>query len=135
MNSLSWLIYLAEVSGGVAATFGVVAFFSGGVAVGSLIFWLVTDETPKICSWEDKESKIAGHRARRATLKAAIRPAVICFIVCSLVSSFLPSRDTIYAIAASEMGEEVVKSETAGKAMKALNAWLDRQIAPEAPAD
>lgn len=29
------------------------------------------------------------------------------------------------------MGEKVVQSQTANKAMQALNAWLDRQIAPE----
>ena len=47
-----------------------------------------------------------------------------------VVSLAVPSKDTVYAIAASEVGEEIVKSETAGKAVKALNAWLDKQIAP-----
>lgn len=56
-------------------------------------------------------------------------PAIIAAAVCSVVFVFVPQKNTVYAIAASEVGEEVLKSETADKAMTALNAWLDRQIA------
>lgn len=46
----------------------------------------------------------------------------------------MPSKDTVYAIAASEMGESVLKSETGSLATQALNAWLKKQITPTAPA-
>jgi hypothetical protein len=36
----------------------------------------------------------------------------------------------MYAIAASELGEEVYKSEVGQKAEQALRAWLDKQINP-----
>jgi len=49
----------------------------------------------------------------------------------AMLTVFTPSSSTIYAIAASEMGEEVLNSETASKAMQALDAWLDRQIGGE----
>lgn len=49
-------------------------------------------------------------------------------LVLGLLLVFIPSSKTIYAIAASEMGEEVLASPTADKAHKALDAWLDDQI-------
>lgn len=52
-------------------------------------------------------------------------------IIAALVIIPVPSKDTIYAIAASEMGERALASPTGDRAVKALNAWLDRQIARE----
>lgn len=43
-------------------------------------------------------------------------------------TNFIPSRDTFYAIAASEMGEQALKTPIATKAGKALEKWLDEQI-------
>jgi len=51
-----------------------------------------------------------------------IVPVLIFFAVIT------PSRNTVYAIAASELGEEVLKSPVATKAGQALEAWLDAQI-------
>lgn len=53
---------------------------------------------------------------------------VIAAIVFSSLIVVCPTSSTVYAIAASEMGEEVITSPTAGKAAKALDAWLDKQI-------
>lgn len=44
-----------------------------------------------------------------------------------LVTAILPSKDTVYAIVASEYGEKLLHTQTAGKAEKALDAWLDKQ--------
>ena len=53
-----------------------------------------------------------------------------------LVSMFIPSSPaTFYAIAASEVGEEIIKSPTAGKVVTALDSWLDEQIAEKGDLD
>jgi hypothetical protein len=44
------------------------------------------------------------------------------------VSVLIPSKDTMYAIAASELGEEVVKSAIGQKSIKALEQWIDSQL-------
>ena len=44
-----------------------------------------------------------------------------------LVAAMLPSKSTIYAIIASEYGDKMLHTQTAGKAEKALDAWLDKQ--------
>ena len=47
---------------------------------------------------------------------------------------FIPSSNTMYAVAASQVGEQVVKSEAiqgvANDATKALQSWIKRQIEP-----
>ncbi|MXO67748.1 hypothetical protein GRI72_02735 [Altererythrobacter marinus] len=113
MNSLSWMLYLADVAGSVAALMTnvavVVAVVGGTVLMISAIILHVEDEdTSFIWPW-----------ARRIVFVAA---------PCALMAALTPSQNTIYAIAASEMGETALETETGGKAMQALNAWLDRQI-------
>ena len=46
-----------------------------------------------------------------------------------------PSRETVYAIAASEMTEQALKTPVATKAMKAVEKWIDKQLAGEATND
>lgn len=116
MNSLSWMIYLADVTGSVA-TFMTIVAVSIGILGGTIltISGLVAhadgDDVSHLWPW--------GRR--------------IAFVVvpCGLLAALIPSQNTIYAIAASEMGEAALNSETGGKAVEALNAWLDRQIAGE----
>ena len=42
-----------------------------------------------------------------------------------------PEKKTLYAIAASEYGEQIIKSEIGNDATKALQQWIKRQIEPE----
>lgn len=113
MNNLSWLIYLADVAGSISTvgTLISVGSFIGGVVV---MIGMATD-----------------YPSRKNEAWPAAWPFFKWAIIAALIVTPIPSKSSLYAIAASEMGEEVIKSETAGKAMKALDAWLDRQIAPE----
>lgn len=109
MNELSWMIYAAEVSGRLSSLFSFVAgagLIFGGAA--SIAYLAEFKEVPKL-------SKV-------------FLPIFGCM---AIVAALLPSPSTIYAIAASEIGEEVLKSPTANKAMKALDTWLDKQIKEE----
>lgn len=112
MNELSWMIYAADVAGTMNNLFvaaGCILLVGAGVFAGPVA---------------DIESNGLNSSSWR---KHAKRCAIGCAIVFTF-AVFIPSQDTIYAIAASEMGEELLNSETGGKAVEALNAWLDRQI-------
>lgn len=120
MNSLSWFIYWADVVNAIDNVFifvgvaGVVSIFIGVVAV--------------VFGYSDDRGVSADERleARRHG-KAFLRWGGVTFLVSCLVVAFLPSKDTVYAIAASEAGEEIMKSPEATKARAALQAWIDKQ--------
>ena len=124
MNKLSWLIYAADVLSGLSIVAGVLAFI-GTATVITLVFYGSIGKSDYYVKVGDEDWLRFHSVQKNALTKWSKIP-----IIAALVAALLPSSNTVYAIAASEMGEEVVKSETAGKAMKALDAWLDRQIAP-----
>jgi heme/copper-type cytochrome/quinol oxidase subunit 2 len=119
MNELSWMIYAAEVSGGAKS-----ALLVGGIV--SLVIGAVTAAVMSDTSFETKEDAKATLARRDKVLRLLWVPMAMIS-----VGIFLPSGSTIYAIAASEMGEDILNSETGSKAVKALDAWLDRQIEGE----
>lgn len=136
MNALSWLIYLAGVAENFHGASGFLVFIGCLACVG----FGVASHIP-IWMWMDAKDD---HRRyprlypdppgdNPGPLGWMVRASVwggVSAIALVVVSVAVPSKDTVYAIAASEVGEEVVKSETASKAIKALNAWLDKQITP-----
>lgn len=134
MNSLSQMIYLAEVSGGLdkmlVVVTGLAVIASAAACATTCMF---TFGSPYIFYGGDKEKiEAAWERNRKlATKWLRIMPCVA--LASGLLAALVPSEETIYAIAASELGEEVISSPTAGKAMKALDAWLDRQISDGQP--
>lgn len=109
MNSLSWMIYLAGVASGLGAAFVVFAVLS---AMASLIL-------------------VMAHFIEDANCLRWLRVTLPCMLVLSVLSILTPDKETVYAIAASEFGEEALKSPEVSKARQALNAWLDKQIDPE----
>jgi hypothetical protein len=148
MNELSWLIYAADVAGNVDS-FGILTVLGGiGGGIAASILSRVNDD------WGDHRAKaeawdqyMADHvkypfmypkpesdrpaRPERE-LEPFFRPAKPWFfaaMVAAVVVAVTPGQGTLYAIAASEVGESVLNSETGGKAIEALNSWLDRQIA------
>lgn len=129
MNSLSWMIYLAEVAGSMSSFLTLTSIGSGFVAIGAAVTWMITDGKPHVLSWEDREQKYERFAAINDRAKTTIKPALAAMLAAGAVATILPSKSTVYAIAASEMGEQVINTPTAGKAIKALDAWLDRQIA------
>lgn len=131
MNSLSWMLYLADVAQSASGFLGFVTILGGIVGAGSWAARLALGSSPTIYSWDDKEAKTAEHRELVGIAKKASIYLPIAALATGTLSVAIPTKDTIYAIAASEMGEQALKTPTADKAFKALNAWLDRQIAPE----
>lgn len=130
MNELSWLIYAADVAGSLKVTATILAVTSAASALGATGLYVGHQGTGYVASYENREEKAAGREVLRSTCKSAVKKAVPIFVASLIALVVFPSSGTLYAIAASEMGERVIETETAGKAVEALNAWLDRQIAP-----
>lgn len=112
MNSLNWMIYLADVASGLNA----VSFF------GTMICLIGTGMSFGLAHFEDLSDA-----------KPWISRFAYASVIFLLLAVFLPSKDTIYAIAASETGEQILKTPEASKARQALNAWLDKQIGNTQP--
>lgn len=115
MNQLSWLLYAADVVDSLNATAAIV-FVSTVVAT---LFAAVLASAHVVDHEEENSRRWAGI-AKRCGLTA------LCI---ALATAPIPSKDTIYAIAVSEMGEQALATPLAGKATKALEAWLGKQIA------
>ena len=116
MNELSWMIYAAEVF-----QTAKVLLITGGVVLavcGAATVAIMSDTT-----FDTNDERAAKLARRDALLRRWWVP-----LAAVLVGVFVPSASTVYAIAASEMGEKVLNSETGSKAVKALDAWLDKQI-------
>lgn len=118
MNSLSWMIYLAELCGSVASACWLLVFAFMFALLVALIGYLLAWERPPEFT------------TRLISLCKKAAPVVCAAFVIGIV---VPSKQTVYAIAASEMGEQVLKSPTLTKAQKALDAWLDKQISEQKP--
>jgi len=112
MNDLSWFLYLAGVLPDIAST----VFNLGLISLTCISPLLALASTIDL-----KE----GPFCKPVKWPVKIVGASVAAI---FVSSFVPDSDTMYAIAASEIGEEVLESETGNKAVDALNSWLDDQI-------
>lgn len=135
MNSLSWLIYAADVSQSID-----VVTILGSVGAGALVGASLYTDTSERRAWDHQlnenrrypslYAKPEGERPGTTQPLAGLRRnALIAIAAMVSVNIVFPSAPTLYAIAASEVGEQVIKSPTATKAVKALDAWLDQQIA------
>lgn len=106
MNDLSLFLYAAGVIGNVTVLLGISLSVLAFGFFGLLMYYGIEKGT--LCPHWGK-------------LTAAI-------FVLSLVTTLIPSKNTMYAIAASQMGEQAVKSQIGQKTLGALEAWLDKQI-------
>lgn len=130
MNQLSQLLYAGNVAGNLGGFF---VFFG----ILTLIYTIVCFIASFICDTEgsrysDDEERARNMKFARNARRLALPGFVFTFLLWT-AAAFMPSQDTVYAIAASEMGESALKSETGSLATQALNSWLKEQITPAAP--
>lgn len=129
MNNLSWLIYSAHVAGSLRNVLLItfIAFF----VISCVIFIQGSnfrDDAPTrnyLCD----DTWIKGVKLQ---VKAA-KLFLLSLFICLVPRIIIPSEDTIYAIAASETGEQALKSPIATKIGKSLENWLDKQLSEEEP--
>jgi hypothetical protein len=108
MNNLSWLLYFADVCGNLGVVAVLSWIFSG---LFTIFYGMAID-----FDFEDNPLK----NVIINTWKAIVIITVLCV--------FLPGKQTIYAIAVSETGEEVLKSNISTKAQQAIEKWIDTQL-------
>lgn len=107
MNNLSWLLLLSEVSASIkiiCIVFGIL----GGIAL--CVYFIVTTD-------------MYGDQKKLHWTK--FKNFFVLWLICVLLAAALPTKTTLYLIAASETGEEAFKSETGKKAKAALDRYLD----------
>lgn len=111
MNSLSWLIYLAEVVDAFRVTFMVLTAVS---VLGSVALVVVAGD------------QLFEERAKTAR-KWWIRNIMAGFVLMT-AAIILPSSRTFYMIAASEIGERAIASPEAKEMLGEIRATLMRQL-------
>ncbi len=121
MNSLSWFLYLADIVGNIGVVCGIVIFVAGLASIGFLFMTAVNGGA--FASSKEKEYSAIGYKYFKRCL--------LVLLISASIGSLLPNKNTMYAIAASEMGEEAVKSKIGQKSLQALEQWLDSQISKD----
>jgi hypothetical protein len=112
MNSLSWLLYLADIVGNIQGLLGFVAFIGGISLVFMAIFFGIEDD-----SFE---------RVGRILRRYLWLPIVAAFL-----ATVIPSTNALYLIAASEAGETVVTSPDTIEMMGDLKAIIKKRLKEE----
>ena len=122
MNDLSLIIYLISVIsklGGALEFLIIVIIVAGGLlAIPSLIVYAE--------EYDDDEKQKKGLLFLDIYKKTGI---TLCCLF--LVNSFLPSERTMYLMAASELGEEVINTEEFDKVKTIINKKLDEYLIEE----
>lgn len=102
MNSLSWFLYLAGIINnlqGFLTCVGLTLCMGAGIAAGPF----------------------------ELGLKRVRFYLGLSFLLLT-VAAVLPDKQTLYAIAASEMGEKAIQTTVGKKAINAIELWIDSQI-------
>jgi hypothetical protein len=124
MNELSWLLYFGDFCDHVEWMFCFVSFipmFYGLIVAISRSYLL--DNTANY----DKDYPVVLASALRGWRTFPLWIVLGFFVF--FLGSLIPSKNTVYAIAASQMGEKALKTPLVNKAEQALEAWMDKQIA------
>ena len=121
MNNLSWLLYFGDIAGSLSSFFG---WMSAPIFV-LMIGFIVAGAINMLDCGPDHHEYVVYWTMRNIGLKIFM-PMFFGF---AILACIIPSKETVYLIAASEAGETVVKSETGKKALDAVNRYLDR-VAP-----
>lgn len=115
MNSISWFIYWIQVADNVGWIFNFLTVVFLICFIGSIfVAFAMSDGSAPPSDWKTW---------RRC--EWLIIPSVI---VCTLISAFIPSKQTLILIAGAQIGEQVVKSDQAkevgNQGLDLLKAWI-----------
>lgn len=114
MYSISWLLYIIDVLGGVK----VLALFVAGTFSVILVGGIITIPASEGETWE--------------WFSRNFRWLIGAPIIAWAIFIGVPRQSTLYAIAASEVGERIIKNDKvqdlASDATKALHQWIKNQI-------
>ena len=130
MNSLSWLIYVANVAESLS---GFLAFITIVFALGAIPVCIVAlvhmDEQPNYRQLSEPDLTL-----RRKRKVAAFKLSCALFAAMTIVgitTSLIPNRQTVLLIAASEIGERVMThqlvQDVVDPSINLLQTWIQQQ--------
>jgi hypothetical protein len=112
MNTLSWIIYLAELSETLKAFLAIATAAAVFATAGFLITYAHS------------------HRQEEVIWLSRTKISAMALIVSALSCAMLPSRQTVMLIVASELGERVVSNaqitSVVDPSLELLNAWISK---------
>ena len=132
MNGLSWLIYLANVTGSLSGFF---TFLTVVCGVGSLLFAIIamfslldtTDSYNRPLDSQQLEQRVS----RGKGCKKAAYLFTVGLVISGILSALCPDRKTVLLIAASEIGEKVVLNQKVqgviDPSVELLKTWIEQQ--------
>lgn len=131
MNNLSILIYLSGVTGTLAGFLTLVTVIFGFLSALSLLIWLIChDETDKYSHPLQGEDLAHRREIRKNSWKWFWRFCGL-FVFVGALTSFVPNRQTVLLIAASEMGERVLNHERVNQVIDPgidlLKTWMEKE--------
>jgi hypothetical protein len=123
MNMLSWLLYVADVVSNISGfiIFGAVVLFAFPV-----ILW--TAYAIRRSDWYDSPTYYKARNVPVPTQPKHTVKYIFGAVVCSLIAVALPSKTTIYLIAASELGEKVITGPDSQKTLTLLQQRIQRYL-------
>ena len=124
MNNLSWMLYLADVAESASFIVGM-----GTILLTTAVVWLGFSYSCNVSLSHHSEDRKKENDAHRKLCLSYIPTISIIASILFLVFLLLPTKQTIYLIAASEMGETMVEENPEfNKVREIINRWLDDQI-------
>lgn len=124
MNMLTWFLYLADVLGNFSIVLHLAYIFY-------FVFGAVTYIVMSLsAAGELYEAEInKAKKARIEFFSKYARPRnIVIAIMIMLVANLMPSTKTMYLMAASEIGEEVVMSEYTKNLYEKIDKFLETQL-------
>lgn len=126
MNNLSWFLYFADIAPGLLVPFIItsavcsVLWITGNIG----IYAVAGDAYDK--AWGKQVQDRCANRLKGWLTYVFI----LTWVVTVFIQSLIPSRETFYLIAGSELGEQVVKTPEAQEIFNDIRKVIKQQIKP-----
>lgn len=124
MNSISWFIYWGNAFDNLRTVVGPIAFFT--------FIALLTATVGRVAVFVGARCKDEGCIEFRPTMNSLLVLAVCLWLPSAALYVAVPEKNTVYAIAASQVAERVAETDAvkgiASDAAKALQAWIGKQL-------
>lgn len=131
MNNLSLLIYMSSVLPSLSS-FLVFTVLIAGLAFVAFTIITIFARLDSIDTGNDNPSTNSAARAY-AFFKPLAKLSLAYLLLGGIIASMIPSQKTILLIAASEVGEQVIKSkqfaDTVDPSMEFIQEWIKKQTA------
>lgn len=126
MNNISWFLYWVDVVGSLGTIIGIIGVVGSVLFIVSLLIGAMMKSSSTVCP-ECESSKREAARAK-AIFKLVNKKTLFIFGVIFFLEAFIPSTKTMYLIMGSEVGEEIVSSQTGQRVQDAINKKLDEYL-------